>query len=250
MKDNYSKIKIEILYKDKDMLILNKPAGLVTHPDGRTDEPSLSNWLLKHYPKVNGVGEVLNYEDGRVIEKWGIVHRLDRETSGVIVVALNQKSFLFLKEQFQSREVRKIYHAFVWGEIKEDEGDIERPIGRSRKDPRLWSAQRGARGEMRDALTLYKILWRGRGVSFAEIEPKTGRTHQIRVHFKAINYPVVCDKIYGPGRGCGLGFERVALHSRSIEIHNLNGELVRVQAPYPADFENALLGLGITKPKP
>jgi hypothetical protein len=94
------KINIEILYKDKDLLVLNKPAGLITHPDGRTKESSLSEWLLKKYPKVKGVGENLHYDDGRDIEKYGIVHRLDRETSGAIVVALNQETFLFLKEQF------------------------------------------------------------------------------------------------------------------------------------------------------
>ncbi len=194
---DYSKMKIGVLYEDKDILVLNKPAGLITHPDGRTDEPSLSDWLAKNYPETKGVGEILNYEDGRTIEKWGIVHRLDRDTSGAIIVVKNHEAFLNLKKQFQSRQVRKIYHAFISGELKKDEGEIDRPIGRSRKDPRLWSAQRGAKGVMRDALTLYKVLWRGKGLSFAEIEPKTGRTHQIRVHLASIGHPIVGDTLYG-----------------------------------------------------
>src|SRR3989344_4635116 len=93
--------KIEILYKGKDMLIINKPAGLITHPDGRTEEPSVSQWLLKKYPEVGQVGEDLRYEDGRVIKKEGIVHRLDRETSGALVVALTQEAFMNLKKQFE-----------------------------------------------------------------------------------------------------------------------------------------------------
>lgn len=245
MSHDYSKFKIDILYEDSDLLILNKPAGFITHPDGRTDEPSLSEWLSLNFPETINVGEPLNYADGRVITKPGIVHRLDRETSGAIVVARNQKSFFHLKKQFQERSVRKIYHTFVWGELKKDEGKIDRAIGRSSRDPRLWSAQRGAKGVMREALTLYKVLWRGRGISFVEIEPKTGRTHQIRVHFKAVNYPVICDKLYSPKHGCALGFGRTALHSREIMIKNIKNDLVSVVAPYPDDFKRAFGELGL-----
>src|SRR3989344_1740435 len=242
---DYKKFNIEILYKDADMMILNKPANLITHPDGRVEEPSLSEWLLINYPKTKEVGEPINYADGRVISKPGIVHRLDRETSGAIVVVLNQKAFLHLKAQFQNRKVRKLYHAFVWGELKEDEGKVDRPIGRSAKDQRLWSAQRGAKGTLRDALTMYKVLWKGQGVSFVETEPKTGRTHQIRVHFKAINYPVICDKLYSPNRGCILGFGRTALHSRMIAVKNTKNKLISIVAPYPNDFKKAFKELKI-----
>ena len=200
------KIKIEILYESQDILVINKPAGLITHPDGRKEEPSVSGWLAENYPKTANVGEELRYQDGRVIDKPGIVHRLDRETSGALVLALTQEAFINLKAQFGERTVRKTYNAFLWGELKNDESKIDRPIGRSATDQRLWSAQRGAKGTMRDALTLYRVLWRGEGFSFVEVEPKTGRTHQIRVHFKAINYPVVSDKLYAPGRGEALGF--------------------------------------------
>jgi 23S rRNA pseudouridine1911/1915/1917 synthase len=237
--------KIKILYKSDDMLIIDKPSGLITHPDGRTEEPSVSEWLSKTYPKAAKVGEPLHYEDGRIIEKPGIVHRLDRETSGALVIALTQESFLHLKSQFEARTVRKLYHTFLWGELNNPESKIDRPIGRSATDPRQWSAQRGAKGSMRDALTLYRVLWKGKGFSFVEAEPKTGRTHQIRVHFKAINYPVVSDSLYGPGRGQGLGFKRTALHSHSIEVENTKGEVITAVAPYPADFKKAIKTLGI-----
>jgi 23S rRNA pseudouridine1911/1915/1917 synthase len=245
MENNYSKLKIEILYKDNDLLVINKPAGLITHPDGRTEEPSLSSWLAENFPETKKVGEPIFSPTGEKIGRPGIVHRLDRETSGAIIVARNQKAFEFLKKQFQGREVRKLYHIFVWGELKNEEGKIDRPIGRSRSDPRLWSAQRGARGTLREALTMYRVLWRGQGISFVETEPKTGRTHQIRVHFKALNYPVVCDKLYSPKRGCALGFTRAALHSRKIEFKNLAGEIVSVVAPYPEDFKKAMKELKI-----
>ncbi len=230
---------IPLLYEDADTLAINKPAGLVVHRDGRTDEPTLADWISKTYPAIVGVGEPLTLSDGTAIDRPGIVHRLDRETSGVLIVAKNQESFLRLKEQFQERRISKTYHAFVHGDMKSVEGTIDRPIGRSAGDFRRWSAQRGARGELRDAVTDYTALVRARGFSFVEVRPKTGRTHQIRVHFKAINHPVVCDKLYGGKLGCALGFTRLALHASRIEWEGAGGERVVVEAPLPADFVRA-----------
>lgn len=232
--------EITILYEDENFLVLNKPSGLAAHSDGRTKEPTLADWILKKYPGLADVGESLVLSDEKKILRPGIVHRIDRETSGVLAVAKNQKSFGYLKKQFQDRKVKKIYEAFVFGELKNDEGKIDRPIAKSRKDFRLWSAQRGARGKEREALTLYRTLARGGGVSFVEVEPKTGRTHQIRVHFKAINYPIVCDRLYAPRRGTALGFERLALHAKSLEFESPDGKKIKVEAPYPKDFENAI----------
>ena len=124
--------------------------------------------------------------------------------------------------------------------MKNDQGVIDRPIGRSASDFRKWSAQRGARGEIREALTEYKVKSRGQGYSCVEIFPKTGRTHQIRVHFKAINYPLVADKLYATGKKNSLGFERLALHSRQIEFKNTQGKNISVVAPYPDDFKKAI----------
>ena len=257
---------IEILYEDNDVLAINKPAGLVVHSDGKTDEMNLVDWLISKYPEIKEVGEptrldarfrtqdsgrrkespdiiheskILNPESLE-ISRPGIVHRLDKETSGVMLIAKNQKSFENLKKQFQQHKIQKVYQAFLIGELKQDVGIIDRPIGRSPADFRRWSAQRGARGEMREAITEYKVLERKDGYSFVEVYPKTGRTHQIRVHFKAINYPLVCDSLYAPSRENSLGFERLALHSYQVTFAGVDGQTHTVLAPYPEDFDTAV----------
>lgn len=233
--------KISVLYEDNDVLVINKPAGLVAHADGKRIEPALTDWVESNYPASKGVGEPITLANAGVIERSGIVHRIDRETSGVMLIAKNQEAFIHLKKQFQDRKIEKIYHTFVWGEMKDDEGIINRPIGRSKRDFRQWSAQRGARGVMREAITHYKVVTKNGGFSFVEVMPKTGRTHQIRVHFKAINHPIVCDSLYASKKEKALGFERLALHSRSIEFGLLGGKQIKVEAPYPEDFEKALI---------
>lgn len=251
--------RIEILYEDADVLVVNKPAGLVVHSDGRTIEPTVVDWILKHRPEIKGVGDEIkdlrfkikgkdtetdnvNPKSNNSVERSGIVHRLDRETSGALLIAKNQIAFARLKKQFQRQEVRKEYHAFVYGRMKHDEGVIDRPIARSRAHPVLWSATRGRRGEEREAVTEYRVLKRGENHSFLELSPRTGRTHQIRVHLKAINYPIVCDKLYAPKKECVLGFRRLALHSRSLSFTLPSSKPITVEAPYPKDFENAIKG--------
>lgn len=237
-------MNLEVLYEDDDILALNKPAGIVVHYDGKTREPSIAEWLVEHRPEMKNVGEPWETPSGETIHRPGIVHRLDRETSGALLVCKNQKTFDAMKEKFQKRRVTKTYHAFLYGEMKDEEGTIDRPIARSRKDFRLWSAQRGARGKEREAVTDYKVVSRHGGLTFVEANPKTGRTHQIRVHFKAINHPVVCDRLYAPKREPALGFERLALHSRSMEFE-LGGKEMRIEAPYPEDFLAALRSFDI-----
>lgn len=231
--------EIEIIYEDKEVLAVNKPSGLIVHNDGKTDELSLANWVLDKYPEIKDVGESAVY-NGKEIIRSGIVHRLDRETSGVIVLAKTQKSFLNLKKQFQERKIEKIYNAFVYGTLKEETGIIDRPIGKSKSDFRKLSAQRGARGELRTALTYYKVLKSIEDFSFIEVKPKTGRTHQIRVHFKAINHPIVCDKLYAPKQKCELDFERLALHAKYLSFSLMDGEKITVEADLPKDFKKAL----------
>ena len=232
--------KPSIVYEDKDILVINKPAGLVVHLDGKTKERTLTAWILRHYPAISGVGEALTLSNGEVIERPGIVHRLDQETSGIMIIARNQGTFLMLKEQFQSRSLEKRYNAFVYGEFKEKNGVIDRSIGKSRSDFRRRSAQRGARGDLRSAVTEYRVLAGTKEASFMEVIPKTGRTHQIRVHFKAIHHAVVCDKLYAPKQDCILGFKRLALHARTLTLTLPSGERQMFEAPLPSDFENAL----------
>lgn len=252
-------MNIPILYQDTNIIAINKTAGLVVHSDGRTEEETLGDWVIEHFPEASNVGEPTTLSSGETIQRPGIVHRLDRDTSGVMLVALTQEGFNHLKRQFQDRSIKKTYHAFVYGILKEDEGVIDRPITRSRKDFRLWSAQRGGRGEARDAVTHYKVLARLDGdhcavhnghhqdATFIEASPKTGRTHQIRVHMKAINHPLVADPLYAPKREAILGFERLALHSRTIVFENLEGNEIALEAPYPADFASAV-DLALSKP--
>ncbi len=236
-----------LLYEDADIIAVNKPAGLIVHSDGKTQEPSLADWVLTQYPETKDVGEPGRTTTGESVLRPGIVHRLDRETSGVMLIAKTSTGFDMLKKQFQEHSIKKEYHAFVYGSVKLDHDKIDRPIGRSAQDFRKWSAQRGAKGELRDAVTDYYVVARGEvegeQYSFVHVFPLTGRTHQIRVHFKAINYPLVADTLYAPGRENRLGFERLALHAHQITFMKLDGSLQTVCAPYPQDFERALARL-------
>ena len=210
--------KIDVLYEDADCVVVNKPAGIIVHPDGRNPQPALTDWVAKNYPEAMNVGEPIKTVDGAEISRPGIVHRLDKETSGAIVIAKTAEAHAFLKQQFQDRTVSKKYLAFLWGEFVEEFGTINRPIGRSANDFPKWSAQRGARGEMREAETYWTRLWTGkvpvtmqdgtvREEKFTLVlaEPKTGRTHQIRVHFLAVHHPVVSDTLYAENKPYALG---------------------------------------------
>lgn len=240
----------DIVYEDEDILAVNKPSGLSVHSDGKTETATLADWILETHPEMKDVGEPLILDDGRRIQRPGIVHRLDKETSGILVLAKNQHAFLHLKKQFQNREVEKTYNAFVYGEPRVREGTIDVPIGKSKRDFRLRAAGVSAGGLLREAITKYKVLKSAKDCAYVEVYPKTGRMHQIRVHFKSIRHPVVCDRLYaparvrtragGPRRPCLLGFERLALHARVVSIRAPSGERLILEAPLPPDFERAL----------
>jgi 23S rRNA pseudouridine1911/1915/1917 synthase len=234
-------MKIKILYEDANILAIEKPSGLSVHGDGKTKEVTLVDWILKNYPKMKNVGEPIASGEDAILRP-GIVHRLDKETSGVLLLAKNKKAYEFLKDQFQNRGIKKIYHTIVSGFIKEDRGMINKPIGRSPNDFRKRLAGRGARGELKEAITEYRVLKRfeeevGK-FTYLEVRPKTGRTHQIRVHMKFINHPVVCDSLYNSGKPCPLGITRLALHAKSIEFTNLKGETIKVESPLPEEFKD------------
>ncbi|MDP9249284.1 MAG: RluA family pseudouridine synthase [bacterium] len=229
-------MKIKILYEDKDILVIDKPSGIAVHPDGKTKEKTITDWVLKNYPRMKNVGEPLGE-----IARPGVVHRLDKETSGVLLLAKNQKAYEFLKEQFQERSVKKIYFAIVSGSVKEERGFIKKPIGRSPNDFRKWLAGRGARGELREAETFFKVLKRiKKDFTVLEVRPKTGRTHQIRVHMKYLNHPVVGDDLYNRGKPRPKGINRLALHAKSIEFKNLKGDFLKIESPLPKEFEKVL----------
>jgi len=254
--------------------VVNKPAGLMVHSDGKNNGPFLADWVLEKYPKAKNVGDPMNDSEGNPMNRAGIVHRLDRETSGAIIIAKTAAGHASLKQQFKDRLITKKYLAFVWGEMKEEFGTIDRPIGRSSSDFRKWSAYPTARGDIRESQTYWTRIANvkcknqngklgdsnvgqsanrtiGEGnigsqgeilekFALVEVEPKTGRTHQIRVHFSAINHPVVGDSLYAPKMPMVLGFRRLALHSYSIGFVDLKGKKVLVVAPLPADFKKAV----------
>lgn len=229
---------LKILYEDERILALSKPAGLVVHPDGRTQESSVLDWLNARYPELEDVGGLHTLDTGRYVKRFGLLHRLDRETSGVLLVAKDAQAFHFLQRQFISRTAEKRYASFVWGVPEQREGDIDLPIGRSREDFRQWTTGERARGTLRKALTRYRVISNNGEAAFLELIPKTGRTHQLRVHLKAIGHPILCDKRYGSP--CGLGFSRVALHARSLTVEHPDKGSMTLEAPLPPDFLAAL----------
>ena len=219
-------MKIKVLYEDKDILAIDKPIGILVHEDGRSKEKTILDLMQKKYPKVE------------------VVHRLDKETSGVLLLAKNKKAHEFLKEQFQDRLIKKVYHAVVCGYMKNDRGFIKKAIGRSPNDFRKWLAGRGARGELREAETFYRVLKplniASHKFSYLEVRPKTGRTHQIRVHMKYLNHPVVGDMLYNEDGLKIKGVKRMMLHAHTIEFKNLKGEMVKVESALPLPFKKLL----------
>ena len=219
-------MKIKVLYEDANILAIDKPSGIMVHPDERSKEKTILDLFIKKYPKLE------------------IVHRLDKGTSGVMLLAKNNKAYEFLKKQFQNREVKKIYNAIVSGHVKNDHGILTKPIGRSPSDFRRYLAGRGARGTLRDAVTEYKVIKRftDKKIKFTylEVKPKTGRTHQIRVHMKYLNHPIVCDALYDPNGPCPKDIKRMALHAVSIEFQDLKGKTIKAESKLPKEFQKVL----------
>ena len=228
---------IEIIYEDADIVVVNKPSGLSVHRDEhiKAEVITLADWHAARSPEAAQVGEPLKLPSG-TLARPGIVHRLDRETSGVMVLVKNDAAFTHVKAQFHDHLVIKEYRAFVYGHMKEAQGVIDRPIARSAKDFRLRSAQRGGKGVARPALTEWERITTNATHSYVRLLPKTGRTHQLRVHLKAINHPIVCDKLYAPNQSCDFGFNRVALHAYSLTVVMLDGESRTFVALLPEVF--------------
>lgn len=266
-------MKIKILYEDSNILAIEKPTGVSVHGDGRSTDETIADWVLENYPKIKNVGEPEFFENKGVkveIKRPGIVHRLDRETSGVLLLAKTKKAFEFLKEQFSASaleivqgglsdrqdRIKKTYVAIVQGHVRNDRGTINKPIGRSPRDFRRYLSGRGVRGEMREAVTDYKVIKRFElepsetsnpsspqasfKFTYLEIKPKTGRTHQIRVHMKYLNHPVVGDILYNPDGVSPKGLSRMALHAKEIEFKDLKGKNVKVESPVPLQFRKVV----------
>lgn len=234
----------EILFENEEVLVVSKPAGLLVHADGKTDDATLVDWFVAQYPDAQGVGEAAADQSGQALDRSGVVHRLDRETSGVLILAKTQAAYDHLKAQFHDRLVHKEYRALVHGRINDRWGTINRPIGRSVKDHRRRSAERGAKGVLREAITEFERIGMGEykdePFAYVKLFPKTGRTHQLRAHLRAIDRPIVGDELYAAhlkDRSNHLDMKRMALHAHILELTLPSGEQERFIAPVPQEIE-------------
>lgn len=224
-------IPLDILYQDDDLAVVIKPCGMVVHPAAGNEDGTMVNALLHHLEHLGSIGGEL---------RPGIVHRLDKDTSGLLLVAKNDAAQLSLSRQLQDRLMEKHYRAMVEGNLREDSGRIEAAIARSKKDRKKMAVD----PEGREAITEWTVLERGRGCTLLDVHILTGRTHQIRVHMKHIGHPVCGDPIYGSDRG--IKVPRLMLHAYSLSFtHPTTGERLTFTAPLPQAYLNGLKSGGI-----
>lgn len=222
----------EIMYADQQMIVINKPPGIPVHGGVSVSSSTLVDALLERFPEIRTVGDDPDMRPG-------IVHRLDKDTSGVMVVGRTQESFEFLKNLFKNRLVEKTYRAIVCGSPKQRTGIITFPIGRLMKNPlkRGVETRPGTIRGAREAHTEYRVLKSGSTYSLIELKPKTGRMHQLRVHLKAIGIPIACDRVYG-GKNvcCPIRNGRQLLHAQSLTLTTPTTGRILFEADPPEDF--------------
>lgn len=232
-------VPLDILYEDEDIIVVNKPAGMSTHPGAGRKTGTLVNALLAHTKDLSPIGAP---------DRPGIVHRLDKDTTGALVVAKNAESHLDLARQFKEHSTGRRYLAIVWGQLKDEEGAIDLPIGRDTADRKKISARTK---KSRQAITRYKVLKRFGHLSLVELRPRTGRTHQIRVHLAAINHPVAGDQVYGkrsippampkPAADTLRKVKRQLLHAYTLTLkHPRTGGEMEFKAPIPKDMKELI----------
>lgn len=234
-----------VISESSTVLVLNKPASLITHSDGRTVEPSLSEWIAEKYPEMALIGELWLSPQKESVRLCGLVHRLDRTTSGVVLAAKTHQVYDYLKAEFKARRVEKKYRAVVHGHIAQERGRIVLRIERTNTVPKRWEAVPCDESHIRAACTEYTVLARGttpkeEEYSYVELSPKTGRTHQIRVHMASIGHPLVGDHLYAADRETILGFNRPALHAYLISFVGMDKIIQTFIAPLPDDFAPVL----------
>ncbi len=219
---------LDIIYEDDDMLVINKEKGIVVHPGNGNPDGTLANAVMaKCKGSLSGIG-------GKI--RPGIVHRIDKDTSGLIIVAKNDTAHINLSKQIQDRKVKKTYIALVRGFIKENEATINMPIGRSSKDRKKMAVTKDGK----EAITHFKVLKRYNGFTLLEVKIETGRTHQIRVHLSEIGYPIVGDEVYSNGKN-PFGVKGQMLHAEKLELkHPRTGKDLTFEAPVPKYFANII----------
>lgn len=226
-------IPVDIIYEDKDIIVVNKPKGMVVHPANGNPDGTLVNAIMAICKdSLSGIG-------GEI--RPGIVHRLDKDTSGLLIVAKNDIAHVNMSEQIKRHEVKKTYIALVRGIVKENEATIDMPIGRSNSDRKKMAVTKNGK----NAVTHIKVLKRYDKYTLLEINIETGRTHQIRVHLAHIGYPVIGDYIYSNGKN-EFGIVGQCLHAKSLEFtHPITGKDMKLEAPLPEYFEKVLNELDI-----
>ena len=219
-------IPLDIYYEDSDLLVVNKPKGMVVHPANGNESGTLVNALMFHCKdSLSGInGEI----------RPGIVHRIDKDTSGLLVIAKNDIAHEHLAKQFKDHTINRIYYAIVYGNVKEDSGDIEAPIGRHKTDRKKFCI---TQTNSKYAFTHYDVIEKLKGYTLIKCKLKTGRTHQIRVHMQSIGHPLAGDPVYGP-KNCITELKGQALHAGVLGfIHPTTGEYIEFSSEWPAEFE-------------
>ena len=221
-------IPIEVLYEDNDIIVVNKPKGMVVHPANGNPDGTLVNAIMSICKdSLSGIG-------GEI--RPGIVHRLDKDTSGVLIVAKNDKAHIKMSEQIKNHEVEKTYIALVKGFVKENEATIDMPIGRSLKDRKKMAVRK----EGKNAVTHFKVIERFPNYTLLEVKIETGRTHQIRVHLSEIGYPIVGDEVYSNGKN-EWNIHGQCLHAKSLKFkHPITEKKMCIEAPIPEYFQNII----------
>ena len=222
------KIDLQIIYEDNDIIIVNKEKGMVVHPGNGNPDGTLANAILERCKdSLSGIGGTV---------RPGIVHRIDKDTSGLVIVAKNDNAHINISKQIQERKVTKTYIALVRGNVRENEATINMPIGRSTKDRKKMAVTKKGK----EAITHFKVLKRFDGFTLLELKIETGRTHQIRVHLAEIGFPIVGDNVYSNGKN-PFGVEGQMLHAEKLEfVHPTTNQKVTFEAPLPNYFNEVL----------
>ncbi|NIP32939.1 RluA family pseudouridine synthase [Candidatus Saccharibacteria bacterium] len=222
--------ELNVVFQNKDFIVIDKPSGIIVHPPHQPfDKITLVDLLVKKFPEIMQVGEK---------ERPGIVHRLDKDVSGLMVVARNKDAFEYLKKEFKTGNIKKIYTGLVMGKVKKQTGEIALRIGRSARSKRM--AARPESQEGKEALTYFRVTKKFTNSTLLEIELKTGRTHQIRAHFHAIGHPLAGDPLYKPKRVGKIVPPRIFLHSATLGFNNMDQDWVEFDSPLPDDLQDYL----------
>ena len=221
-------IPIDILYQDRDIVVINKPCGMVVHPAAGNEDGTLVNALMYHIRDLSGIGGEM---------RPGIVHRLDKDTSGLILVAKNDKAHTVMSEQFKSRTMEKHYRAVAFGSFSQDTDLIDAPIARHSVDRKKMAVV----PDGKPSQTEWRVIERLRGATYLDVHLLTGRTHQIRVHMQSVGHPLLGDKIYAPHIKTSVHVPRLMLHAYSLAFtHPVTGEHMELTAPIPEQFSTVL----------